>query len=566
MSNACETDVEQTVGPEPATTTRSIWRTIGWFAAWTALVLGALVMLWPVLSAPINADQRYMYLEAPGRTAGHWTRMLGIPIVEIPQRLHQGRFAPLAFIVQWVSYTGVTLLSVATATPAYIVQGAQKLVLLLLGVASVVAFTASLRGRDARGRLVGVGRQQLVLVGAAVSLLTAVGTQAQGQFRNGWTTYAVLTYGAIVVGFAVPALALFLTRRVAATRRRAWRVVAVLLMVAVGFALNSSYELYYVVFPLTVLLVLVQPVSHNVTDPDAEPGTDRVGRRARMLVLGALTVSFAVSFVAVRVAIGAACNDRSCYSGVKPQLGAHLLPTWGYNLLSSIPGSGRGRVAPDLSHWDVAAWRDTQFWMVAVCVLAAAGLVGIRALQHRTFGGTAAAGLAGALRQGAVYSLLLSLGSAAIMSISEQAQGFVTGVGITYRHTVVTWVAFVVSGVLLLIAADLTRQWRTSLALWTATAAVAALLSSLALPFNLAATRLENLRPGNQAVASIYDELNLGDPSRSGDERRCATIREIKADLSAPSSTQYRIVHGADLAYRYLQGRPYCSTLQLPGS
>jgi hypothetical protein len=546
-------------------------RTVTGVLAAGALALGSLVLLWPVLIAPIAADQRFMYAEAPGRTSGQWLRMFWIPIEQIPSRLHQGRFAPLAYIAQWISYTGVTELSITTSTDIVSMQALQKVVLLVLALLAVVAFAASLRGRTAAGALVRLGRRRLVLVAAATCLLGAAGTQAQEQGRNGWITYAVLTYGAVVVDFAVVALVLWLARRRVSAPSRRLDVLIVLVLAVVAVALNSSYELYYVAVPVAVLALILQPV--------APAGQQRAERRAKLFVGGVLTVLFAAALVAVRAAIAASCANGGCYIGTQPSLGVGVLRTWLLNLGSSVPVFGRTEVLQqfqDVGLGAVPAWFASP--LVVFVVLAAAGLLALRLVLGPAYRGPQApAGGAGPLTatsravwtlglQGALFSLCIALGSAALMSVSSQAQDVISTLGRPYRHTVVTWVALVLTGVMLVVALEARLRARQGVVLWGAVAVVAAVLGAAVLPLNLAATRAATIDPGTLAVSHVYDELVLGDTSSAGADRRCEVAHEAKAALKGTGPTAKRLLRGAYREYEYRYGQPYCASVKPTGA
>ncbi|GAB3594554.1 hypothetical protein GCM10027446_18630 [Angustibacter peucedani] len=522
--------------------------------------LGSLALLWPALVAPLAADQRFMYLEATGRTAGSLRTLLTLPFDQIPQRLDQGRFAPLAYLVQWVSYNGVTELSMTSGTSVPVVQALQKVVLLLLCLLAVVAFAAVLRARGPQGELVRLGRRALVLVTVAAVVLVAAGTQTQVQPRNGWETYAVLTYGAVVVDFGVVALVVWLARRLA-TGLGLWRVVgAVVVLALVAAGLNSSYELYYVAFPVAVVALVLQPVA---------VGTDRgAGRRAKLVVGGAFSVLFLAGLVAVRAAVAASCSGGGCYVGTRPKLDGTLFTTWWYNLGSSVPLTGRNEALDELRAVGVHSGLPGPFSnpLAVMALVAAVGLVLCRLALGRL--ARADDGLSGARTRlaldGALLSLLVALGSAAVMSLSEQAQSLVTGLGLPYRHTMVTWTALAMTVVMAVLALDLALRGRGGVLVWSATALVVALLAGSLLPANLATTRAAFADEGNQSVTRLYDELVLADPTPAGDLRRCEAVKAAKKALNNRGPSVTRMIRGAYQTYRYRYGKAYCSRMKMP--
>ena len=536
--------------------TTSLRRRLAWAAALFALISGALVMLWPVLVAPVNADQRYLYLTAPGRTGSHWLRLVTIPWHNIPTRLHEGRFDPLSEFVQFLSYTGVTNTSLATGTPEAVVQGMQKVVLVALAVLAVVLFAACLRGRTSAGALVSLDPRALGLISAGALLLGAAGVQAQAQFRNGWTSYAVLTYGAVVVGLGVPALALWLSQRLVRVPRRSSVVLAVGTMVAVGVALNTAYELFYVAVPVALLALVLQPVSASARSA--------AGRRAKLVVGGSLLAAFAVSYVLVHALVSAETTQQ--YVGIKPSFGVGLLRTWWNNVASSIPGTGRAQAARDVSHAGLGGLPGPfASPLVLWCFVGGVGLLAIRLLLPRVAtGADARRAQTVALLQAAGLAATLALGSAAVMSVSVQAQQVIAGIGLPYRHTVVTWVGFAVAVVSLLVAADLWLTERGGIGLWAVASLLTAILGASLLTVNFEATRAERVSPSDQIVDSVYREILLGDPTAAGDRRRCAAVALVNKGVGGSAYTRNQIIRGAYLVYQHRFGRPFCSTVPIP--
>lgn len=525
-----------------------------------AVVVGVLVMLWPAVAAPLNADQRYMYLNASGRVQGNWLDIVGIPWSEIDYRARQGRVTPIGYIIQWFFYSFIAEFAVATGTPIVVLHGLQKILLFAVMVACVAFFAKSLRGRDRNGGLVGLSSSTIWIVVAATAVLGAAGMQAHLQFRNGWLTYPVLTYGAVIFGFGVPALALWLTRRMG-ERPTGWRTtVVVVAMLVTGIFLNVSYELYYAAFPATIVALLVQP---------SPRGSARKPARLAALTAGTvLTASFITCFLAIRRWTAGKCAD-DCYAGVDAQLGAHTLETSWYNLASSLPLSGRSELLADISQLGFERLPGPfSSPLTFICVIAIVGLMGVRILagppasrQSSRLDEDAVTprrpGQGGAAVRGAAVALVLGLGSAGIMSVSAQASEIILGIGYPYRHIVVTWVSLCVAGVLCLIAIDVVRPL-LGIGAWVAVTAAAILVIGTILPANLVATRAEHLGARSQVVDAIHREVVLGDRTRLGDERRCATLALLR-EYDVPLGTQRRISTSAFGAYEYFHGAPYCS-------
>jgi hypothetical protein len=207
-------------------------------------------------------------------------------------------------------------------------------------------------------------------------------------------------------------------------------------------------------------------------------------------------------------------------------------------------------------------------------VLAGAALVAARIVLRRDSGrddivAEAAAGRpvraesaaeSGALVRGAVVSVVLALGSVAVMSVSAQVPDIILGPGYPYRNIVVTWVALCTAGLLCLIAVDLRVRHPIGVGLWVATGIVATLVAGVMLPINLQATRAELMSPSIQVTEPIHREILLGDPSAAGDRRRCATIAAL-SETGVPPVTENFVTAAARSAYRHFYGVDYCSQI-----
>jgi hypothetical protein len=530
------------------------------------LVIGALIMLWPALAAPLNADQRYMYMNVPGRVQGDWLDIVRILWSEIPERAEQGRVTPVGYLMAWIFYNGITELSVATGTPVVVLHGIQKVLLLGAAVLCVAAFVKSLRGRGSDGQLVAPSRSTVWLVVAGVVVLGAAGTQTHLQFRNGWVSYPVLTYTAVIVCFGVPALTLWLTRRII-ERPSAWRIsIAVISMVLVGVFLNLSYELYFVAFPAAVLALLLQP------DP---PDRRRPALVAKLITGGTLSVAFLATLAAIRVWTADACADH-CYVGTQLQLSSATPRIVAYNVLSTLPLSGRDDALRSLEKVGIDSLPlPFSSPLVIGCVLAGAALVAARILLLRGSNTATGAdgstsepgdlrrGETGALFRGGVVAFAIAAGAPLIMSISAQAPEIIRGVGNPYRHIVVMWVALCLAGLLCLIAVDLRIQNRLGVLFWTVTAGVAVLVAGIMLPINLQTTRAEAALPTVRVAEDVYRELTLGDPAPEADERRCATIAALRENRVVPQAER-NITNSAQWAYRHFYGVDYCTEIDTP--
>ena len=519
-----------------------------------AVGVGTILLLWPVLFSPISADDRYWFIEVPAETDLSFSQTIRLTIQEIPAIWDTGRFTPLGFLARRVMLLASFRFSVATAAPLAATQGIAKLLLFLLGIGCCIAFVKSLRWRAEPGRLVGVGDHKLMFIGVALAPLVAAGAQAHSQFRNGWISYAVLTYGAVSIVFGAGALVAWCTRRLA-ERRRGAVFIGILSMTVLGIALNTSYELYYVAFPVALAVVLLFPFSPLRRDPNE--------KRAKAIIGGTLSLVFISFFLGIRQIISTHCATTDCYVGTDPALGRRVLGTFWNNFLTSIPGLSHRRFLADLDEMGQSTrWPDPA--TIAIIVVGVLTVGGILVVWWRMRGaGEAARADAQAERRLllmiSVVAFCVGVGGALIMSLSVQAQELIVAVGYPYRHTVLTWTACALSLVTLALALSLkpspVLRWASPLLLVTAIV----LASSFGLPRNLVSNQSYVALAGNRAIADIHREIVIGDRSELGDQRRCESLERAEEYINS-AWLKGRLEPAADKVFRQLNRLPYCST------
>lgn len=522
--------------------------------AWLVLLGGALILLYPVLASPVSADDRYWYLEVPGRTGGSFAEAAAWTFGDMEELArNHGRITTLAFLARRFSSIIVMDLAVATSTPVVGVQAGMKLVLLTAVVLSCLAYVRVLRYRDSDGDLRRLSGRVVTVVTATTIALLSVGAQAHSQFRNGWTSYALLTYGAAIIMVGTVALMVWLTR-LAARHGRAALVVAVLVAVVLAVVLNTSYELYYVAVPLILLAVLQQPMLH---------GRRQAGeRRAKIWVGGAFAGTFLTCFVAIRAWVARLCAQRTCYEGAQPDLGTQTIITAVRNLLTAVPGGARSELAVDLRSVSM----ENQFpgfatpLSVLISMLVALSLFTILWIAGIDQGGAKTSiprrAEARLLLLAATVPLAAALGTALVMALSVQAQDIVLAVGHPYRNTMVTWTMLALAAAFLTAAGSLLR--RRACVVLCSISLVVLVLGSHTMAGNYPALRAYRAQPQMQATDAVQWQVVLGDRSEHGDERRCATVDQVNGNLGAVRSRE-RVLEGADDSFRLYHGLPYCS-------
>lgn len=528
----------------------------------------AIALLIPVVAAPVHADDRYWYLMIGPRADGSILEVLRWSWERVPEEVQSGRLATLAGVERRLIGMGVIEAAVATATPIVVYQALVKLALVFGGVLTGVSYVRSLRWRSQDGRLTRASRRTLLLVGVATTLAAAIGAQAQSQFRNGWTSYAVLTYGAVIFIMGSVALLLWLTRLVA-ERAKATAAVSILVLLLLAVATNLSYELVYPAVPVAALALLVVPVTDGARRS--------VGRRAKLITGSAYLGGFLAIFVVIRLYLAEVCASSECYEGAQPHVGLGAARTALLNLLTAVPGAGGNELLADL---DRVGWADQypvppNAWSVLVGLGTLGALFAVwwatRPDPHVDIelGGKNADGAdrraeATMLAVGGGLSLLVALGTAAVMGISVQAQEIITEPGTPYRNTMVTWFGLAFCLVLVVRALTLAVPRRGGIVVWGALAVLVGTVGALTLPGNLMALRAYRVHPDLAVTEAINWEVALGDSTPESDARRCSVFREL-ADSMSDEWTRSRIYSDANIAFRHYHGLPFCSDPSYPG-
>jgi hypothetical protein len=533
-------------------------------AAVVLAALCAIAFLLPVLTAPVNADDRYWYLMIGWRAEGSTLEVLRWSWEHVAVEVQSGRLASLAGFERRLVGMAVIEAAVATSIPIVAYQALVKLVLVVGSLFSGVAFVRSLRLRGDDGGLVRAGPRTLLLVGVGGTVALAAGAQAHSQFRNGWTSYPVFTYGAVIFIFGSVALLLWLTRLVA-ERSKATAVRAVVVLLLLAVATNLSYELVYPAVPVAAAALAIVPV------------TDRAhrsaGRRAKLLTGSVYLGGFTVIFILIRLYLANACAGTQCYEGAQLDLGPDTVRTVLYNLVTAIPGAGGTETLADL---DAVGWADRypvlpSMWSVTVGLGAVAALLWVWWATRRDqpvlrsgdpVGHDSRRAEAVLLAVGAGLSMLVAFGTAAVMGLSGQAQEIITEPGTAYRNTMVTWTALALALVLVVCAASIVLPQRGGLVAWASFAVVIGTVGALTLPGNLMATR------ANRVALAVTEEINwevaLGDTAPGSDARRCALYERL-VDARIAERARSAVYLHANAAFDHYHGQAFCSDPAYPG-
>ena len=300
-----------------------------------------LVLLRPVLLSPVTADDVYHSMFSavdPDRT-------IGTDIAELPQtwrtRLDIGRVNVLTAVERRNAGRAVVEAAVATGRPVNQVLGVFKIWYAALSLFAVYALLRAIRWRRAdSGFLVRMESGTRTIAMVAGGLAFAAGAQAQhtggtgGHGGEGAQRLARLPRVDVdrgilhLRGGGTDAVARAPGRGPGLGRRRACRPAPD----PIGVASNFRYELTFPALPLTLLALVLLPVS------DLE--NRAAGRRAKWLLGSAYGIGFGAVLVVNRMLVSDVCGSGDCYSGVSLSLGPTMFRTFAINVASSIPGTG----------------------------------------------------------------------------------------------------------------------------------------------------------------------------------------------------------------------------------
>jgi hypothetical protein len=524
-----------------------------WFVV-AALALGfcAILSLWPALTAPITADDRYWAMETPARYESYIDVVRGV-VEDVPDVMSAGRMSPLGRLARRLVGLATFDLSHLTSTSLVVWVGVAKFIMLAAGVGSCLAFVKALRWPSKSGQLIAAGPGSLTIAAVGLAALLAAGVQVHAQFRNGWIAYPPHTYLAITIVFGSAAGVVTAARWVA--NRRPFAVpISFATAIVLAAVLNWTYELDFVGFPLVLFALVVFPLV----------SADRVSddRRAKLLVGGVFVVSWLAMFVWTRVAVANACTG-DCYEGTTLSLGPQVLRTFWYNVVSSLPGSSRTQFLVDLeangaSHlWSQGT--PGLLWIVSAALGGSLWLTWRWASIRwpRSEDEQRAESRLLLLASGA--PLIVGLSAALIMSVSPRYQEAIHSIGLPSRHTVLTWTAFSLALVLVVRSIELSSRRMGAFIVVPAIAILVALASAFTLPRNLVSAQAYRNMPAARALADIHWEVIAGDLNSGGDERRCESLERAEANLRH-SWLKTRLEPAADEIFRRMNGTPYCST------
>ncbi len=509
-----------------------------------AAVLLGLVLLRPVLQAPITGDDVYYDFHAASDTQ-LWDVRVGTGRVDVITRMER-------------RISGRVLIdaSVASGRLPRDVLAVFRAGYLLLSLVAVYALlrTVRWRRRDS-GELVRLAGRDRALALIAGALMFAAGAQAQlvglAGF-NGWVSYPVSTLTLPLSVFGVVALALWFAR-LGAERGGKVGVPAALTLLVVGGLTNYRYELTFLALPMVLIALVLLPVSSREHRS--------AGRRAKWLMGGAYVAGFVPLLIANRLMISRACARTDCYVGVTPSPGLAMFKTFAVNVVSSVPGTGRTEIAGLLRSQGVSTdgvWTPT-LWsalaaLVVIAVLAAAWW-GSRPQPAEAAPDEESRHAQGVLC--VVVAALLAvggLGAAAIMALSRGAQESVSAVGFLNRNTPTTWFALAFGLTLLVLAVGLLRP-RLAVPSFVALGLVLALLVTVKVPADGRITTADNALMGSSD--QVFAEMVRGQKGAAANQRRCRILDEVDHDLSASYAEAVR--RSSNQAFEHFWHVPFCA-------
>ncbi len=525
-----------------------------WLVLIIAYVVTLLVVLGPVLFAPIGADDAYWVLHVGPKTGGSYWEAFWGPVENAFSFTGQPRTTALATSERQV--VAMLAMDVATlfAIPPAVVWALIKIVLVSFTFVAVAVFLRVWQYRDATGAVRGFSPSTIAFVVILLPAAFAIGAKAQMEFSlNGWMVYPTLAYGPIIV-FLIAASVAMLLARALLRNFRVWIAPTIIGFVVLALVANISYELIALVVPVVVASVLLQPL------PEAPTSWRRW--RPRLTVALALGVPFTLVFLAIRWRISQLpCQlDGSCYGGTLVEVS---LKTIAKNFLGALPGRNGAFVeeaALRIGSWLPVATSATIGLGVLLALLAAL-LWSVWRLRHP---GTDAVELSDAAR-GPLTIIpvlaLIGLGGTVITGISANAVIQVSGM-VSYRSGVLIWTAVALSGVLLVRAFTLLHGRKRVLGDVALVGGLVVVVAAVGLyfPRNVSSAQLYRSHIKTQAMDAIQWQVALGDRTRGADARRCETIERMLESYGEYVPRVERIAINTYRAYEHYHGEHYCST------
>ncbi|WP_187976156.1 hypothetical protein [Mycetocola sp. JXN-3] len=521
------------------------------------LVIAGAAILGPVLFSSVDADDTHWILETPAHTHGSYWQAIVWSFTDVPaQSPDQGRFSQFAYAMQRIMDIATMNSAVALSVPPLVIRAVFKVLLLLAGIAAVLAFARSLRRRLPDGRISGLSVGESLLFAALVAVLVPIGAKSMmlGSF-NGWISYPVLTYGAVPIIFGSGALILWLYRGL--QRRFAlYSVISAVTLVVLMAFITMSYELYYLVFPMMVVSLILQPRI-------ARQGSGRDG--AKILLLTVATALFGISFAVTRIYVTVACASGGCYTGVLAgSLGGTLRTTLD-NLVSALPGASLNYAGQGALEVAPPAPQTPTHWSIAVGIALGLGLVLLvlwimnRHRPHAVDASVDDASTSPLLLRLAALSACVALGGAVLMAVSVKAQASVTLWSVPFRSGVLIWFALA-SAIAALIVFAIKRSPRSRVYITVALGCVVAISVAGSAPINYYAAQNARLNPVTRSIDRIHDEVAVGDLSAAADAARCELISTFNQQMGTDLHGE-RTIAGAYAAFEHYYGVPFCSQL-----
>ncbi|UCR89698.1 hypothetical protein [Mycetocola spongiae] len=521
------------------------------------LTLVGAAILGPVLFSSVDADDAHWILETPAYTQGSFWQSVVWSFTDVPaQSPDQGRFSQFAYAMQRIMDLATMNLSVALSTPPLVIRAGLKVILLLVAFASILGFARILRRRLPDGRLVGLSRGDSVLFAVILAVLIPLGAKSMmlGSF-NGWISYPVLTYGAVPIIFGAGIIMLWLYEGL---QRKfvLFAPIAVIVVLVICVFITTSYELYYLVFPMMIVSLLLQP-----RNPEYSAGRDR----SKIFLLATTATLFALAFGVTRLYVATACAAGGCYTGVLAGSVKGTISATVYNLVSSLPGATvdyAGQNALETLGSDPQS--PTRGSLLLGILFALGVLLVILWVRRRNRSRLLQAPQERITTEPlylrlAALSACVALGGAVLMAVSSKAQASLTLWSVPFRSGVLIWFALatMVAALLMYLAG---RSPRTAPYIISALALAGAVVIAMATPINYYAAQNARLNQVTRTVDSIHNEVAVGDLSPAADALRCTLISTLMEQVGEDLHGE-RTISGAYAAFNHYYGVPFCSQL-----
>ena len=523
---------------------------------WHKCVVAApsVIVTLPLVGHSLLGDDRRRLYRAAHDVGSNLFNAIGHSLGNIDNFLDRGNFRPLGRAVENIERAVVFDVAETTGLPPQAVNGALRLVLLVvLAVVSFGVLSAVLRSAG-----IGSGSRHPAAVLYPMVLATAL---VAGDHYSPITSYNLVLLGSVIL---VLATALSVARDKDMTARRlGWH--EPLVMMVLGAALAAAYDITYLAPPIAAAFVAARAYASSSVRQ-----VFRMASARRWLYLSA---GFLAVFVPARIEIARRCSASSCYAATDVDLTADVFARTAERLLTGAAPAGWQYTA-DLGREAGADFGLTDL-LTNVLPFVLLALVAYTAFTAaRRASASVAADSEGSVdwRRLAVglgaFGLVTALLPALLVGLSRRTQEVRPQVGEAWRETVLVQVGWSLMAAAVLVCAFGIFQNQRHLRMATViSAAILGGTMTLTLLANAQLTQADRVTPLHAITSEMATAAIHFDPTEGGNARRCRLIDDYTVILPNPRQwvSGPNVWSELDELMLDRHGMPYCDPSLLDG-